>query len=194
MGQGQTPPTFDIKLSVPSPQPPPRKGPKTWVIALIAIGVGLSLVGTCAVNVLNKIRGEVLKVHCEMNLKSIHTAMNHYANEHQGQYPESLEQLAQSAGPTLLRSFACYATADTPAPTLDKLHEGGHLSYIYHGKGKLAANFGENDVLVYEPLSNHRGAGANVLFGDGHVEFLTPANLAEYLARPATAPSTMPVK
>ena len=27
-------------------------------------------------------------------------------------------------------------------------------------------------VVAYEPLENHVGVGTNVLFGDGHVEFI----------------------
>jgi prepilin-type processing-associated H-X9-DG protein len=28
-------------------------------------------------------------------------------------------------------------------------------------------------ILAYEPMRNHGGAGVNVLYGDGHVEWVT---------------------
>ena len=44
-------------------------------------------------------------------------------------------------------------------------------------------------VAAYEPRENHDGDGANVLFGDGHVGFLTTRELEQVLAKPATAPT-----
>jgi prepilin-type processing-associated H-X9-DG protein len=49
---------------------------------------------------------------------------------------------------------------------------------------------GEAVPIACEPLANHAGDGMNILFGDGHVEFL-PAAAAERAMRgpPATRPA-----
>ena len=47
---------------------------------------------------------------------------------------------------------------------------GGHLSYVYVGKGMNNAA-GAAVVVAYEPVSNH-GTGSNFLFGDGSARFI----------------------
>jgi len=46
-------------------------------------------------------------------------------------------------------------------------------------------------VLLYEPLANHDNDGMNILFGDGHVEFVHPAEARRLIASlPSTNPAT----
>ena len=44
--------------------------------------------------------------------------------------------------------------------------------FIYLGAGKKFANAGAQSVLAYEKPTNHHGEGLNVLFFDGHVEWM----------------------
>jgi prepilin-type processing-associated H-X9-DG protein len=53
------------------------------------------------------------------------------------------------------------------------LSSGGHESYIYIPN--LTGGVSADTVVLYEPLTNHTNQGINVLFGDGHVEFLRKA-------------------
>jgi prepilin-type processing-associated H-X9-DG protein len=97
-------------------------------------------------------------------------------------------------------------TDDTPAVQagLKDLTDGGHLSYIYVGAG-LTKNSPVDAVVLYEPMSNHKNTGSNVLFADGHVEFLQKRDAMHLAAmaqngtrpiywppHPATQPSTGP--
>jgi prepilin-type processing-associated H-X9-DG protein len=47
------------------------------------------------------------------------------------------------------------------------------LSYVYAGGALTQDTAKEMTIVAYEPLENHDGAGTNVLFGDGHVEFIS---------------------
>ena len=58
--------------------------------------------------------------------------------------------------------------------------------------GAIASGLNENDLVAYEPLDYHDGAGSNALFGDGHVSWLTPSELEHFKMRPTTLPSTQP--
>ena len=98
-----------------------------------------------------------------------------YANDHQGRYPDTMGDLLEEDMTTAV--FICPASNDqvaATAPTTQaaaaNLLAGGHLSYIYCGKGIIGTP-PANKVLAYEPLANHQNTGMNVLYGDGHVEF-----------------------
>ena len=53
------------------------------------------------------------------------------------------------------------------------------VAYIYIA-GQGVINDPRN-VLMYEPPENHAGEGANVLFADGHVQFIRPYSEVERL-------------
>jgi prepilin-type processing-associated H-X9-DG protein len=102
-------------------------------------------------------------------------AMLLYSNEHGGQYPACFEDLILQ-GELTPNFLCCPRTNDTQAtgPTTQavaaNLASGGHLSYVYAARG-FSASASAETVLAYEPLANH-GDGANILWGDGSVEFV----------------------
>jgi len=116
------------------------------------------------------------RVKCSANLKQIGLAMQLYANENKGLYPPRPEDLILTQDITS-DEFICPSTSDTaslcstPQQQAANLSTGGHRSYIYLGAGKNSSA-SANVVLVYELLRNH-GQGMNVLFGDGHAEFIS---------------------
>ena len=139
-------------------------------------------------------------VMCASNLRQIGQAILLYCNDHQGQYPDSFATTLLDEGLTA-EVFVCPDSNDTPATgattqaVAGNLLGPGHCSYIYVGNGLNSGTVAVNIVVAYEPLANHGGAGMNVLFGDGRVEFVS-ATVAEQIGAKVAAkvfPVTMPV-
>jgi prepilin-type processing-associated H-X9-DG protein len=77
-------------------------------------------------------------------------------------------------------------TSATTAPASPPDVPGPHLSYTYLGGGRVSDTPDAHDlVLLLEPTTNHAG-GMNVLYADGHVQFVTPAD-AERVTAAATS-------
>jgi len=152
-------------------------GPALLTVALLVVGV-LFILSTLPEY------GQSPRVRCANNLRQIGLACLMYANDHANQYPDNLSVVLRDEDITP-EVFVCPSSNDTPArgPTKQalaaNLTAGGHLSYIYVGKG-LTSAAPADAVLAYEPLANHRGEGMEVLYADGHVEFqssLTARNI-----------------
>ena len=68
----------------------------------------------------------------------------------------------------------------------------GHLSYVYRGRADWTdAAVPADAIVAYEPLANHGGVGAHVLYGDGHVDFERQPRAGRLIA--AAAATTRPV-
>ncbi|HEY7115324.1 MAG TPA: H-X9-DG-CTERM domain-containing protein [Tepidisphaeraceae bacterium] len=126
------------------------------------------------------------RVKCASNLRTIGQGVLLYANDNQGRFPPTLDELMLTQDLTF-EVLICPSTDEDKAqgPTtqaaLQQMHaQPGHCSYIYIGGGLTQATATPQHVIAYEPLTNHSGAGMNVLFGDGHAEFL-PAAKANYV-------------
>ena len=127
---------------------------------------------------------------CASNLRQIGQAMLLYANDHGGRYPDRLEELLFSVA-IESSCFVCPGSDDAPAtgPTTraisDAIANGGRVSYIYLGKDHNANTVTVNMVMAYEGRGNHtsRIAGINVLFGDGHVEFVNEVQASRLIAK-----------
>jgi prepilin-type processing-associated H-X9-DG protein len=113
-----------------------------------------------------------------------------YADAHGGRYPDRLEDLflhgATGADQIELDVLVCpssqdeRATGATPEEAARQLAEPGHQSYVYAGGG-MNRTGSDDVVLAYDrPVNHPGGAGMNVLYGDGHVEFAT-RRVAEWL-------------
>ena len=120
---------------------------------------------------------------CQTNLMRIGQGIMLYENDHKGVYPDTLAQLVEEQMAPVV--FLCPAHVNPPAiPSSDGAVSVAqwiqkNSDYVYLGKGKP----GKNDadvILVYENPPRH-GEKIPVLFGDGHVTCLTPAQLKEQL-------------
>jgi prepilin-type processing-associated H-X9-DG protein len=95
--------------------------------------------------------------------------------------------------------FVSPLTSDTPAQgatpqaIADQLVAGGHLSYVYLGRGLNAKTVTPEMIVAYEKLPAS-SKGANVLFGDGHAEWFDGATVAKIIDRAASGefPVTRP--
>ena len=164
-----------LDYASPSSNPRHRMRPVTWAIAAVIVTLLLFLLS----NIVTSDRGHdyaaANRVKCGSNLRLIGQALMLYANKNQGRYPDKLGDLMDQDIYTAV--FICPESNDeaaAPGPTTQassaNVHAGGHLSYIYLGKGLTGTQPGTM-VIAYEPLTNHANTGMNVLFGDGHVEF-----------------------
>jgi prepilin-type processing-associated H-X9-DG protein len=68
---------------------------------------------------------------------------------------------------------------------------GSPCSYVWMG-ANLSPRSNPLCVMAYEPLSNHGGEGINVLFADGHVEFVNK-NTAAIMIRNLEAGQNPPL-
>lgn len=120
---------------------------------------------------------------CSSSLRQIGSACLLYANDHHNQYPPNLETLLlggylDSPSPLLcVTDPQSPAPGATPAQQVAALANGAHCSYIYTGAGQTSAGSPEI-VVAYERIPNGHTSppGFNVLFNDGHCEFLSPAS------------------
>ena len=161
----------------------PSRGRRRLLIAcLTAFGVALGLIGASGVLVpsLHSRREHPAWVRCASNLRQVSQGVQMYANENHGLFPPDFETLLLTQDLTS-EVFVCYctnherATGPTTQAVAEQLSAGGHLSYVYTGRG-MDWQTPRGAVLAYEPLANH-GDGANVLFADGHVEWLDAAHM-----------------
>lgn len=126
------------------------------------------------------------RVKCASNLRQIGHAIMLYANENQGRYPDHFEAILLTQDITS-ELFVCpssneeRAAGDTAKEIASRLSHG-HCSYVYHGRGLTTAAPATRPIAC-EPLANHQGAGINILFADGHVEWFTPSEAQKVMMR-----------
>jgi hypothetical protein len=109
---------------------------------------------------------------CPSNLRQIGQALLLYSMDHNGVYPTTLDALVT---PELLtkKVLTCYYT---------------HKPFIFLAPGGVASAYGDEDLIVYEPLEAHDGDGSYLLFGSGRVAWEQAPAVRRYVARAATRP------
>jgi prepilin-type processing-associated H-X9-DG protein len=162
---------------------PPATG--AYVVFLLALGFGGLKIYGWVFGEDPHVRTRIMH-RCYMNLVHIGIATNMYMMQNGGAYPDDLATLL-AAGELGSEEFVCPATTDTPATgpttraTAANLTAGGHLSYVYVGKGMTTAT-PRTAVVAYEAPSRHGGDGMHVLLADGSVKSLSPRQGKKVLA------------
>lgn len=158
-----------------------RAGGRGMAVAGLSLGIVSLLFGPLMIAILlpalNRAREQANRVKCAADMRMLGQAMFLYANANGDQYPDNLEGLLKTDPSLSPAIFVCPASAKTPPDNsspqkfASDIASGQHTSYIYLGKG-LNVHEPAETVLIYEPLEDHAREGMNVLFGDGHVQFL----------------------
>ncbi|MCK4660031.1 MAG: hypothetical protein KAV82_10965 [Phycisphaerae bacterium] len=136
-------------------------GPLPFPVPSVGAGVTTAQMGVLASILLPSIsRARELskRLVSAENLSGIGQACHLYAFDHQEQFPPNLETLAANG---LIKRSMLISHRD-PSP--------GSCSYVYIAGQSFKSD--TRNVLVYEP--NYDGEGGNILFVDGHAEFVRP--------------------
>ncbi len=168
----------------------PRVGGRGLAIAGLTLGCVGFFFSFLSVSILlpslNRARETANRVKCASHMRQIGQALLLYSNDARGPYPESLPVVLATQD-VASDIFCCPssnetpATGGTPQAQANNLTVGPHLSYVYVGKG-VNNSAGADTVVLYEPLTNHDRDGMNVLFGDGHVEFIVKQRAEKMIA------------
>lgn len=171
---------------MPIPSESPRSRNSGWLASAPFVAVGAAIVGL-ALLLLIPTPPPSGRSPCASNLRQIGQAAQLYALDHGGYFPDDIEGLlTQDIIPSV---FVCPNSGDTPAApgpttqaTATDVRASGHCSYVYLGKGWKAKEATFEMVLAYEPLENHERRGMNVVFGDGHVDWVEATEARGMLA------------
>jgi prepilin-type processing-associated H-X9-DG protein len=123
---------------------------------------------------LNRARETANRVKCGSNMRQVGQGIFLYSNENRGNFPPDLGTLVKT-GPLPAQVFVCPSGATTvptfgnPDAAVKWVDENS--DYVYLGQN-MNARVGAGAVVLYEKPDAHGGQGMNLLFGDGHVEWV----------------------
>ena len=163
-----------------------------WTVGVVA---AFGLLGSILLPNLCRAREPANRAKCASNLHQIGLGILLYQQDNGQAYPDTLGRLVltEQIGADV---FVCPASADEKSPATQPAEmaadvDGGaakhHCSYVYLGRG-LSGNVPATMPIVYERLDDHDDDGCNVLFGDGHAEWLTRDGAAAVLPAGAVPP------
>ncbi len=117
------------------------------------------------------------KDDCQNNLRMIGVAVQVYWQDHH-QYPGDLQTVFQT-GMLNPPTFTCPSSSDV-LPADSVIGARGTCSYVYVG-GSFGKEAQVDSVIALEDPANHDLDGGNVLYGDGHVEWVTLQNVVQIM-------------
>lgn len=179
-----------------------KRPPVAWIVISIAL-LELVLVFTLASGSLVRPRDGSPRLKCADNMREILLAILMYANEHNGQFPPSLDVLLVTEDINA-ETFVCPSSSLTWAPGATAADQAAsmradpahYLSYIYLGRGLSNDPGVPLQIVLYEPLSDHGGDGINVGYSDGSVTWMNRqqaiAAINAAISAAATRPTTLP--
>jgi prepilin-type processing-associated H-X9-DG protein len=162
-------------------------------VIVLTMTLALMLVGTVLYLAAHRAIAGANRVCSASNLKQIGLAMIMYANDHHGEFPDSMETILATTDITL-PTFVYPGGNDIPPSgattqaVLIDLTKRGHCSYLYFGGG-LSSACEPSAVLACERAMPETRDGMNVLMGDGHIEFIAEPAATQLRAALASGPA-----
>ncbi len=139
---------------------------------------------------LSKARASANRVKSGSNLREIGTMCIIYADKNGGKLPPDLGSLVNG---DVVPAVFISPTGKQQIPT-EKLPVAEmaawvneHSDYVYLGKGKKN-DLPADRLLAYEKLDSGGNEGVNMLFGDGHVEFVSMPQAMKFIEESAPKP------
>ena len=171
--------TETVRLQKPRlPVAASGRGGMELAVAGIILG-GLALAGVIALPSMNRAACGSTRIKCGSNLRQIGQALRQYAIDdiRHGLFPPSMDVLVAESDlvPEVL-TCPLSGTQSGPPPFV----VGKNCDYRYLGAG-LADTLPPGVVLGTCDPTHHDNEGANVLFGDGSVRWLTTSELLDAL-------------
>ena len=126
------------------------------------------------------------RIRCASRLRQIGQALAIYCRDQGGAFPPTFDEVLLN-GDIQPDVFICPATGDEPAEggnpheRLRDFRKPGHNSYVYVIGSLPEKSVTPAHVLAHEPLRNHTD-GMNVLYGDGHVDWIPNRDAIHLLA------------
>lgn len=143
------------------------------------------------------------RIRCASNLKQIGLCLQTYSQANGNRYPPTLDEVLVECDITS-EVFCCpsgnadRAIRPTTQALLQDFHKPGHNSYVYVAGNQPDRTSTDTYVLAYEQPANHANKGMNILYGDGHVDWVAQAEAARVISElqagfnPPRPPATRP--
>ena len=144
----------------------------TYIELLCAMGIILIAAYTL-LGVVGRSRQRAREANCLSNLHQVALALSMYAAEYAGRYPPTDDDLSPLC-PRYLHEPGVFRCPVMPSPTRTMGAERLGTNYQY--QGGLMTDADPNVGLVSDDRARHR-RGANVIYADLRVQFVTAAQL-----------------
>jgi hypothetical protein len=132
---------------------------RRWTSIFILVNIITMFVAYVAIRA-TYVRGKRIPedvVRAQARIRGTYQSLLIYANSHKGRFPDSLSELSTS----------------DPTARLDYYNDF-RSGFVYFGKDRTNPMDGKA-LLDCETLGQHSSPGAWACFGDGHIEWLSPA-------------------
>lgn len=134
-------------------------------LALISLAIGFIL------PIVSRMRELSRRLDCGANMKAIATCSKVYRPEPESASADLFRVLLDS-GEITTRQLVCPSSGKT-VQDVEKDPSACYVPVAYDMPGTEGWNISSSTILLYE-RDNHAGQGGNVVYADGHTEFIRP--------------------